>query len=108
MPATPDHKVAVHRLARERVNAGKPVWAHKIDLRHVFHQDRPFTEWRDSIVAALTASRWVKDTRDADEYGHLGEIIAELADTTDLAEFNQVWDAVYDEADQDRVWITTR
>lgn len=104
MPATPDHKVAVRRLARERLDAGKPVWAQKIDLSHVFHADLPFTEWRDSVVQALRASKWVKD---ADEYSDLAEAVEELSDTADLAEFNLVWDAIYDLADYDRVWITT-
>ncbi len=106
MPATPEHKAAVHQLARERVNAGRPVWAHTIDLSHVFHNEAmSFIERRDAIVRIVRASRWVKA---ADEFSDLTEAVEELSDTADLAEFNLVWDAIYDLADYDRVWIITR
>jgi hypothetical protein len=105
MPATPDHKVAVHQLARERVEAGKPVWAQTIDVSAVFHTDMPFPEWRDTVVRILRASKWMKD---AEEYSDLAEAVEELSDTADLADFNLVWAAIYDLADYDRVWIITR
>lgn len=105
MPATPDHKVTVHRLTRERLNAGQPVWARRIDVSSAFDTDRPFTEWRDGVVQLLRTSRWVKN---AEEYSDLIEAVEELADTADLDEFNQVWDAIYDLADYHRVWIVTR
>ena len=106
MPATPEHKADVHRLVRERVDAGQPVWEWKIDLAGIFHNDSlPFEQWRDQIVETLRASTWVKR---AEEFSDLREAVDELADTEDLAEFNQVWAAIYDLADYDRVWITTR
>lgn len=106
MPATPEHKAAVHRLARERVNAGRPVWAHTIDLRHVFHNDEmPFAAWRDSVVRIIRASKWVKG---ADEFGKLVEAVDGLAHAEDAEEFNGWLDELYDLADYDRVWITTR
>lgn len=105
MPATPEHKVDVHKLVRDRLDAGEPVWAHRVDVSSVFHTDMPFTEFRDQVVGILRASKWV---RDAEEYSDLSEAVAELADSETLGRFNLVWDALYDLADYDRVWITTR
>lgn len=106
MPATPDHKAEMFLLARQRQAAGLKSWAQKIDLSAVFHNEElGFIEKRDAIVRILRASKWVKD---ADEFGRLVEIVDNLAEVEDEDEFDGWWDELYDEADYDRVWITTR
>src|SRR5690242_5116817 len=106
MPATPEHTAQVHQLVEERLQAGKPVWDHTIDLTSVFHDTAaPFTDWRDSVIAILRASAWVKDTEDS---SLLSQAMDGLTYARDLEEFNKWWDVVYDLADYDRVQITTR
>lgn len=60
-----------------------------------------FEERRDATVAALRASGWI------DENGTLdfALLVDELAETDTEHYFNLVWNAIYDEADYDRVWI---
>lgn len=108
MPRTPDHIVATHQIARQRVDAGQPVWAHTVDLRDVFHSDTlSFTERRNAIVRILRATQWVKDA-DRAEMDGLFDIVVELAAAEDVEEFDGWWDELYDLADTDRVWIKTR
>ena len=105
MPDTADHRVEMYRLATERRNAGRPIWAHKINLADVFHNDDlTFTEKRDAIVARIRATRWFKD---CDEYDDLPQFVEELADARTPDEFDGPWDCIYDIADADRVWIAT-
>lgn len=106
MPRTVDHIVEIHQLARERVAAGKPVWAHKIDVSLYFHNDELSLEQkRDAIVTHIKASRWFKT---ADEDSELHSFVDELSDVDDVDWFNGMWDALYDLADYDRVWIKIR
>lgn len=109
MPRTVDHIVAVHDLATERRRAGKPVWAHEIDLSGVFHNDEmTFTQRRDAIVARLMTSSWYRES-DPEVSGTVAEIIRDqLAYAEDTDEFDAWWDELYDDADYDRVWIKTR
>lgn len=108
MPRDIEHIVATHQIARERRNAGQPVWAHTLDLRDVYHSDAlGFVGRRDAIVRRIKASRWYQD-RDAAGFDEFGELVDDLARTEAQAEFNEFFDAVYDQADVDRVWIQTR
>jgi hypothetical protein len=109
MPRTAEHIVACHQHARARVAAGQPVWEHTINLAGVFHnEDLTFEERRDRIVDVIRASTWYKNrVEGTNVFDVLYELVDELADTTTGDEFNVVWDAVYDEADYDRVWIKT-
>ncbi len=105
MPDTADHRADMHRLATERREAGKPIWAHKINLADVFHNDDlTFEQKRDAIVRRIRASRWFKDY---DEHDDLPQFVEELADAEDKHAFNSPWDCIYDIADADRVWIAT-
>jgi len=105
MPNTVEHKVEMHRLARERIAAGKPSWAHKINLRDVFHNDDlTFEQKRDAIVARIRATTWFKQY---DEFDDLPQFVEELADAEDKYAFNDVLGEIYDIADADRVWIAT-
>jgi hypothetical protein len=106
MPNTVEHKVEMHRLARERVAAGKPVWGRKINLADVFHDETlTFEQRRDAIVARMRASSWLKGR---DEFDGLVEAVDGLADAEDADEFDGWWDDICDIADADRVWIETR
>ena len=105
MPDTAEHRADMHRLATERRKAGKPIWAHKINLADVFHnEDMSFEAKRDAIVARIRASAWFKGY---DECGDLSQFVEELADTEDGDEFDGPWSEIYDIADYDRVWIAT-
>lgn len=107
MPRTPEHLVETHRIARERVAAGKPAWAYTVDLSSVFHnEDMGQAERTAAIVRILRASRWVKETDDP--FGRRAEVIDGLADAgDDIEEFNGWFDELYDLADYDRAWIKT-
>lgn len=106
MPDTAEHRAEMHQLATERRTAGKPVWDRKIRLADVFHnEDMTFEQRRDAIVARLRGSNWLKGR---DEGDTLVMLVEELADARDADEFDGPWDAIYDEADYDRVWIETR
>jgi hypothetical protein len=106
VPNTPDHKAEMFLLALERQAAGLPSWDKKINLRHVFHnQAMTFTERRNAIVGILRTSPWLKGR---DEFDRLVEVVDNLADAEDTAEFDGWWDELYDIADYERVWITTR
>jgi len=88
---------------------GTGPWKYKINVASVFHNDTmTFFERRDSIVNTLRNSDWYK-TRQAEpgDMGELEDLVDELADTDTTTDFDQVWDAIYDEADDDRAWIAT-
>lgn len=105
MPDTVEHRVEMYRLAQERRAAGKPAWDRKVKLGAVFHNEElTFEERRDAIVKIIRDSPWFKDYDEGDE---LPQYVEELADAADADEFDSTWDAVYDIADADRVWIET-
>lgn len=82
-----------------------PSWTYTVDLSAVFHNDEmTFEQRRDAVVRTIRASRWYK-TREVNDLFHF---VDELADTTDVNEFDSVWAAIYDEANADRAWIKTR
>lgn len=113
-----EHKVDMHRLATERRNAGKPVWAYTVrgfkDALASFDEDADnFFEVRDKLVRLIKSSRWFKD---ADEFGTLYEVVDELTDVghpdIDWDEgydrdrhFNDCLGQIYDIADWDRAWL---
>lgn len=81
-------------------------WKYTLKLKDVFHNDQlTFIESRDAIVKRLRNSAWFKGKPDTDD---LPQLVTELSETTDEQEFDEVWDAIYDEADADKVWIETR
>jgi chromatin segregation and condensation protein Rec8/ScpA/Scc1 (kleisin family) len=81
-------------------------WKYKINLADVFHNDdMTFEDRRGAIVRRIRASSWFKEY---DEYyDELPQFVEELADTRDTEEFDNVWDAIYNIADYDRVRIQT-
>jgi hypothetical protein len=105
MPNTADHRAEMHRLATQRRDAGKPIWDRRINLRDVWrNQDMTFEERRDAVVRRLRSSGWMATHEDGDI---LHQLVEELAEAQDADEFDAPWDAIYDEADYDRVWIVT-
>ncbi len=114
MPATPEHKGDMHLLARQRVREGRPVWADKIELKDLvplgddYSEDYDFVTFRDAIVARLRGSKWYARKATGDEEdSDFAYLIEELAETDTRDYFDTVMDAVYDEADYDRVWLNT-
>jgi hypothetical protein len=94
------------RIARKRMAGGQPVWDHKINLSGVFHNpDMTFDERRDAVVRILRASTWIKHL---DEFDNAVDAVDGLAHAEDAEEFDGWFDELYDYADADRVWITTR
>lgn len=84
-------------------------WVLTVDVTDVFHdEEKPYEERRDAIVGRLRESAWL-DLRDPEgfERENLENLFDELSETADVDEFDSVWDAIYDEADYDRVWIAT-
>ena len=76
-------------------------WKHHIDVHDIWQDDTiEFKERRDKIVERIEASSaWDKD----DET--IVDLLDELAYTDHEGEFDCVWDAIYDWADDNRVWI---
>lgn len=106
MPHTAEHRADMFRLAQERKSLGLPSWDRKIRLAEVFrNEDMGFEQRRDAIVARLLASSWLRERGDYDD---LSDLIVDLGEAADVGEFDRVWDAIYDLADEDRVWIETR
>lgn len=80
-----------------------PVWFHQITGLHplkVAYQDGTLTfeESRDRQVAILKASAayLVED---------FANVVDELAETTDEADFDEVLACLYDECDRYRIWL---
>jgi hypothetical protein len=63
-----------------------------------------FEQRRDAIAAAIRSSGWLRMTASAE---HLEDLLKSLASAADADRFDEVWDEVYDLADEDRVWIAT-
>jgi len=81
-------------------------WQQEIDLSDIFHNDTlSFEARRDNIAKRIRLSQWFKSKDDFDD---LPPIVEELEETPDSDAFDEVWNAVYDEADADKVWIRTR
>lgn len=81
-------------------------WRYTINLKDVFHNDQlTFEQSRDAVVKRLRSTAWFKGK---DEFDDLPQAVIELSETTNENDFDEVWDAIYDEADADKIWIVTR
>jgi hypothetical protein len=56
-----------------------------------------FEEKRDAIIGRIRESGWQSEDLD--------NALGELAEAEDAADFDEVWDLIYDLADEERVWI---
>lgn len=100
MPRTIESMIDHAEEARRRINTGRAVWDEKI--RAVRIEGAPFEENRDRFVAALERSRWFR----RQDYGDIvHELWDEIKDAETVEHFDSCLDALYDEADDDRVWI---
>lgn len=99
--------VHAHQLATERRRQGKPIWAGRLNVGDLFHNDDlTFIEKRDAIVARIKATRWYKDA-DPHQWEGLHDVVENLATEESPDDFDYWWDQLYDIADVDRIWIET-
>jgi hypothetical protein len=83
-------------------------WNYEVDIKDIFHnEDLSFTEHRDAIVARFRAQSWFKQLVSEHEDYELSDLIDDLSDTANGAEFDEVWNDIYDWADHYRMWIRT-
>lgn len=77
-------------------------WQKTIDLVDVWNStELSFAEKRDIVVERVRKSGW------PNENSVLSGLLDQMTDLDDVQEFDFLWDQVYDEADWDRVWIST-
>lgn len=80
-------------------------WKETVRLADVFHDDAlPLREKGETIVTRLRALR--AEGVDLD-FDNTLEELTDAAEADDVGWFDQVWHAVYDWADAERVWIET-
>jgi hypothetical protein len=104
-----DHLVAAHHAAGERRAAGEPSWVATLHMTDIRTDGEPLgLENRDAIVARVKASSWYRRRLETDRGDELYQIVDELADVLTSEDFVTVMDALYNEADLDRIWIDAR
>lgn len=101
MPDTADHRADMHRLATERRQAGKPIWAYRLTVH--MPESLPFEKKRQRFADALENSAWFK--AEGEEDSELWWAWDEIKDADDEDHFDLVLNAIYDMADYDRCWI---
>lgn len=112
MPRTIESIAENHRVATERRKAGKPIWDHRLTIKHLFSDDDSDENAKKvgkEIAAILRGSEWLKANQE-DSEGRVGgseveQIADEFEDIEDMRHFSLVIDGLYDLADADRVWI---
>lgn len=81
-------------------------WKREVNLIGAYHNDAlTLNERAKAVAERIRKSGWVEDTPYPDTFR---DLLAELETVEDAAEFDAVFDQVYDLADEDRVWIETR
>ena len=98
-------------LARSRVAAGLPSWAHKFNVSDIFHDDElTVAEKGKKIAARMKRQPWF-DAEDSfldDLIGNF-ESYDGMDEDAAIDEFDGWWDEFNDWADGPvRIWITTR
>lgn len=124
MPRTVEHRVEMHRLLRERMAAGRPVWERTIDIKSVLRSagDDTSEETAAAVANAIGALfrrrlpaaslDWASPACD-DDIAEIVEGMEQLRpdsyadDPTYSAreDLNNMLDALYDWADRNRVWL---
>lgn len=85
-------------------NARHGGWRCKLRIADLWtNDDLSFTEKRDGIVARIR--RLPMYDPEGGDQEELWWIIDELCDAGNADEFDSVWDAFYDWADTERVWV---
>lgn len=83
------------------------VWNRTIDLKGAASKYAVAGDWpayRAAIVTAIEESGWIADTPYPDT---LRDHVNGLKASDSVAVAEAYWDAIYDVADEDRVWIET-
>jgi hypothetical protein len=89
--------------ARRRMKAGLPVWDHEVNFMSAMRIDPDdFEARRDEIVRILNNCGWWLKKND-----NLLDLIWELEHCETPNELDKLIHYMYDEADEDRVWIKT-
>lgn len=79
-------------------------WICTVKFKDFWRSDLTFTERRDLAVKRIKESGW----RDITPYpDHLDSLVDELAETLNIPEFDWALTDLYDQADEDLVWIET-
>lgn len=121
MPRTIDSIVENHQVARERRNAGKPVWDHRINIKEILFRNRLNETNEHAATVGNELSTLLKQSvpkawldisspdfdDDIDNYidwlSHLKG--AGEAQGAVLEDLNSILDQLYDWADHKRVWL---
>ncbi len=121
MPRTIDSIVENHQVARERRNAGKPVWDHRINIKEILFRNRLNETNEHAATVGNELSTLLKQSvpkawldisspdfdDDIDNYidwlSHLKG--AGEAEGAVLEDLNSILDQLYDWADHKRVWL---
>ena len=102
MPRSIESMLAASNLATERRRQGRPIWDER--LRALRDDCAPFEKNRDWFVTALEESRWYRG-QDLEAWGELQQLWDEIKDSETADHFDSCLDAIYDLADEARVWI---
>lgn len=106
MPRTVNSIVESHRVASERRAVGRPVWDHKLPIRHLFEGgdlEETAPEVGRKVAEVLRASSWFRAKGGA---GTDLDVLADaLGDIEDLDHLQLALDDLYDLADADRTWV---
>ena len=79
------------------------MWLHKLNLADVFHSDLPWPDKRAAIADRMSRLRLDGYAADA-----LSDLVENVRTTESPDAFDEVWDAFYNLADEERVWVVTR
>lgn len=84
-------------------------WKHRLRLEDTFHNDDLTLEAKtEAIVTRIKASNWYGPANLDGELGLILEELTDAAEADDVTWWDSVWNAFYDVADAERVWVTTR
>ena len=94
------------------------MWKETIDVSAIFHNDDlSLTQKSEKIIEIMKNSQWLQENpASPDEYlDNIGEWLEDFewaatgaqSRQFTVEEFDSYWDAMYDLADRDRVWVNT-
>jgi hypothetical protein len=84
-------------------------WKHRLRVEDVFHNDDLTLEAKtEAIVTKIKASGWYAEANENGELESLLEELTDAAQADDTPWWDTVWNAFYDVADAERVWVSTQ
>ncbi len=82
-----------------------PRWKHTLDIKAIWdNEEMPLPEKGKAIVEKIKAAPFYGDD---DELEMIVEELGDAAEADDVRWFDMVWNAFYDWADAERVWVKT-